>query len=670
MPTVPDEETLESASRQMLSPVKPERESAERTLLSARDEALPHLCRALEVGLEGSHDAGILGRIALLLGAFRARDALPPLCAAAMSEKLSADDTALVARAIAEIADGRDAFDDRVRDAIERLAADSDRYTRAFAAKGFGALGDVRSRARVEALAEDGDGHVRDAAEKVLLKLREAEVEATGGGMDSFAALVDQANAEGGALKPWLDDLADARRAVRDAAVAQLVGAGKQAVPNLIEQLNRPELLPRVGAAQALGRIQSPEAAGPLLIAATTPAATELERELVTVSLRALANCLTGVEEGLAPALLPLARSEDRFVRAAALLSLGRIADREGIRAVVEALTDKDPFVVESASIALSEGVREEDVELTIPLLEAYDAAGARAAPALREAILIALSRIQIVSEPLRVRVRHRVRREIRGPTAQVRKASIALLEGLYADDDPPVLPVLDDVLGRLADSHPEVRVVAASFLSRHLEPGFTGAVPRLIDAALKKERTLSLLCSEALRRHDTALAREALEALTRSDDSVVALRAAELVDGFEPATEEWRFTPKTRAKSRSKGSARAGAERPRVSDTPSRVRAASDEPVDDDGGVVQARFEEPVEAKTDDEVEPPAEQVEAADPEPRDSGPAEADAEDDEPVRGEIVEPGAAGAKNASKAGEDPQSEAEGGDEPRDARP
>src|SRR5690606_2361035 len=114
---------------------------------------------------------------------------------------------------------------------------------------------------------------------------------------------------------------------------------------------------------------------------------------------------------------------------------------------------------------------------------EAYDASGARAAPALREAILIALSRIAIETPGLRVRVRHRVRREVSGPTAAVRKASLALLERLFSDDDPPPLPVLDEALIRLTDNHPEVRIVAASFLARHLEPGFTGAVPRLIDA-------------------------------------------------------------------------------------------------------------------------------------------------------------------------------------------
>lgn len=597
----PEDSALAQASDDLLSPLRQTREQAERTLLEAKQRAIPYLVRALERAVSTSVEPGVTGRIALLLGAFRAREALPALYDAVQKAAGNADDRALVARALAELVDGREAFDDRARDALEALAADEDRFVRAFAARAFGALGDLRSRARIEALAADKDPYVRGTAADVLQRLSAAEAEQRAAGTDlsDFAALVEQAAAAGGALAPWLEDLGDERRQVRDNAIAQLVKAGREAVPFLLDKLNQPNPLPRIGAAQALGRIQAPEAAGPLLIAATTPAHTEREKELVPVALRALANCLTGVEEGLAPALLPLARSDDRFVRAAALLCLGRVADRAGIDAVVKALTDKDPFVVESASIALSEGVREADTHLVLPLLEAYDASGARASPALREAILIALSRIAITEAPLRVRVRHRVRREVAGPTAALRKASLALLERLFDDDDPPPLPVLDEALLRLTDNHPEVRIVAASFLARHLEPGFSGAVPRLIDAAMKKERTLSLLVCEALRRHDTPEAREALELLTRSDDSAVALRAAELVDGFQPGSSEWRFEPK--APRAAEMPARAESQRPTpppsvsLEQTPRRVRPAAEGPKPAGSrDVVEARFDEP----------------------------------------------------------------------------
>jgi len=592
-----DEAALERAAEDILSPLKPTREAAERTLLSARDEAGVFLARAIVQGLaQSSIDDGILGRIALLLGALRARDGLPALFQATSAE-LGADDRALVARALAEILDGRDAFDDRARDAVERLAKAEDRYSRAFAARAFGALGDERSRARIEALASDDDAHVRDAAARELRRSDRAQAEAaaSGTGLDDFAALVAAANDEGGQLKPWLDDLGDFRRAVRDAAVVHLVKAGKGSIPFLIEKLNQPIALPRIGAAQALGSIQAPEAAGPLLVAANAPADTDEERELVPVALRALANCLTGVEEGLSAGLLPLAQGTDRFVRAAALLCLGRIADRAGTVAVVEALTDPDPFVVESASIALSEGVREEDSALVLPLLAAYDHTHGKAQAALREAILIALTRIQIADAGLRVRVRHRVRREISGPTAAIRKAALALLERLHSDEDPPSLPIVDDALLRLKDPHPEVRVVAGSFLAQHLPPGFSGAVPRLIEACLRKERTLSLLACETLRRHDTPAAREALLAITKMEDSDVAIRAAELVEGFKPAATEWTFRKKTTARPAAR--ARTEAQKPKPEPArPSRVRAVPEDAAptgDTSGNVVEARFDD-----------------------------------------------------------------------------
>jgi HEAT repeat protein len=577
-------EELRQAALDLASPARTDRERAEHTLIEAREDAIPALIHALEHTPDPPREKPIR-RAALLLGALRAREGLDALYEAALDGDTKDEDRAFIGRALAEILDGRDAFDDRARDVLEILAASPDRYARAFAAQAFGALGDIRSRARVEALAEDDDEWVRDKAAAVLANLAEAAALAEGVDLGDFAALVDQANDQGGTLKPFLDDLGDHRAAVRERAAVELIRAGKRSIPFLIDKLNQPDVLPRIGAAQVLGRLQAPEAAGPLLIAATTAPATEQERELIPIALRALANCLTGAEVGLADSLLPLARSGDRFVRAAALLCLGRISDREGILAVTRSLTDADPFVVESASIALSEGVREDDAGLVRPLLEAFDGLDGRASFALREAILIALSRIQIDSEPLRVRVRHRVRREIFGPTAAVRKAAVALLERLYGEDDPPPLPVTDLVLTRLADDHPEVRVVAASFLSSHLEPGFTGAAAKLEAATKRGERTVALLALEALRRHDTTGARDVLAGATANADAAVAQRAAELVDGFEPGTPEWTFTPKVAPPS------------PPPS-RPTRVRRVDDEapPPDDDeerGPTVEARFDD-----------------------------------------------------------------------------
>ncbi|MBM4282287.1 MAG: HEAT repeat domain-containing protein [Deltaproteobacteria bacterium] len=326
-----------------------------------------------------------------------------------------------------------------------------------------------------------------------------------------------------------------------------MVRAGRPAVPFLIDRLNQPLPRARVAAALALGRLQPPEATGPLLVAATAPAATVDEAELRPVALRALAHCLTGAEQGLSPSLLPLTRDPDRFVRAAALLCLGRLADRAGMRAVALALFDDDPFVVESAAIALSEGVREGDAELVLPLLRALVPSSPPRAvrPAVKEAILIALGRIDVLDDALRVRVRHVVRADVDAATASARKAAIVLLERSFAADDPPPLPLVDAVLARTGDAHPDVRVVAASFVARHLPPGMGGAVATLARALARRERALSLLCVEALRRHDTAPARAALLAALRDDDEVVARCARDLYRAFSPTTTTWTFTPR-----------------------------------------------------------------------------------------------------------------------------
>lgn len=583
------DETLRAAAHRLTSPQRAEREAGESALVAARHAAIPALIDVLEHAARSQAGAlpwSPISRAALLVGAMQARAAVPALCLVVREGSLRGDDGAFVARALAEILDGRDAFDDHVRLTLEALSTSPDMYTRAYAAEAFGALGDTRSKGRVQALANDAAPWVRERAQAVLMRLADADAKSAADAVSlaDFAALVRDADASGGALRPWLDDLRDDRRTVRDAAVTELVKAGRVAVPHLIDLVNQPHVRARIGAAQALGRLQPPEAAGPLLIAATTTPATPEERELRPIALRALANCLTGQEEGLAPSLMPLAHDRDRFTRAAALLCLGRVADRQGMRAVVAAILEDDPVVVESAAVALSEGIREEDTDLVRPLLVAL---AKRPSPrlAVREAILIALSRIAIEEPAWRVRARHRVRRELAGGTASMRKAVIVLLERMYSDDDPPPLSIIDDMLGRLDDDHPEVRVVAASFLSRHLEPGFTAAAARLRTAIARQERTLSLLCLEALRRHATDVARHVISSAVRDADSAVSARATELLATTTAVGSEWSFAHRQPRATTPSMSSSSMTPRPASPSRPSRVR-----PADDGADVVDAR--------------------------------------------------------------------------------
>jgi hypothetical protein len=206
-----------------------------------------------------------------------------------------------------------------------------------------------------------------------------------------------------------------------------------------------------------------------------------------------------------------------------------------------------------------------------------------------REAILVALSRIAIDEPAWRVRARHRVRREIDGGTASMRKAAIVLLERMYGDDDPPPVSVVDELLGRLEDEHPEVRVVAAAFLARHLEPGFTGAATRLRVAIERGERTVSLLCLDALVRHRTEAARGVVAVAARGSDDAVATRGRALLEAWPACVPEWHFArragPATAAAPSTTAASSMGRPSMTPSQRPTRVRVA-----DDSADVVEAR--------------------------------------------------------------------------------
>ena len=346
--------------------------------------------------------------------------------------------------------------------------------------------------------------------------------------------------------------LRDPRWTERARAIDDVVARGRAIVPVLVERLGH-DPPARMGICLALARLQAPEAVSSLLLLATSDARTADERDLQTVALKALANCLTGAEQGISAPLLPLLKSGDPFVRAGAVLCLGRLADRVGPRAATLLLaTDADVDVKKAAAVALAESVREEDVDLVPAWLGALQSVP-RPPVEGQEALLVALARVDIASgpqnAPWRVRARHRVRPLVFGATSSLRRLAVTVLDRCYDDDDPPPCWVVQDVMSRLVDASADVRIVAASFIARFLEPGFTGAVVRLEDALEKDERTVSLLCLDALRRHDTPLAKAALAAAAESDpDADVRAKAAALLVGFAPSSTEWSSSSSSRA--------------------------------------------------------------------------------------------------------------------------
>jgi HEAT repeat protein len=338
--------------------------------------------------------------------------------------------------------------------------------------------------------------------------------------------------------------LRDPRWTERQKAVDAVVARGRDLLPDLIERLGT-DAAARVGICLALSRLQAPEAASALLMVATGDASTQEARDLQALALKALAHSLTGTEEGVAPALLPLLKSPDPFVRSGAVVCLGRLADRVGARAAALLLA-KDPHseVKKAAAIAISESVREDHTDLVLPLLAILVDVPSPPAEGV-EAILIALARIDLHEPPVKVRVRHRVRRLVFGFTAAQRRLAITVLERCYDDHDPPPPWVVEDVLSRLADVAADVRLIAAAFVARFLAPGHADAVRRLEDALERGERGVSVLACDALRRHGTALARAALEATTTGDpDEAVRQHAAGLLVDFVPTTSEWGRAP------------------------------------------------------------------------------------------------------------------------------
>jgi HEAT repeat protein len=380
--------------------------------------------------------------------------------------------------------------------------------------------------------------------------------------------------------------LRDPRWSERQKAVDDVVARGRELVPDLIERLGT-DPAARVGICLALARLQAPEAASALLMVATGDAPTPEARDLQALALKALAHSLTGTEEGVAPALLPLLKSPDPFVRSGAVVCLGRLADRVGARAAALLLA-KDPHseVKKAAAIAISESVREDHTDLVLPLLAIL--VGVPSPPAEGvEAILIALARIDLHEPPVKVRVRHRVRRLVFGFTAAQRRLAITVLDRCYDEHDPPPPWVVEDVLSRLADVAADVRLVAASFVARFLAAGHADAVRRLEDALERGERGVSILVCDALRRHDTALSRAALEATAHGDpDEAVRAHAGALLPGFTPTSSEWGRTAlppstlqgATTASTTGAASAQTSSAAPIVEPPrPRRVRAAAD---------------------------------------------------------------------------------------------
>ncbi len=554
---------IQDAVQRLADPDSAVRDEALAAVVAAKATAGPVLVEALR------RPGAPVGRIALLLAALGTRAGIEPLCEITVKGVLDIDARGAVARSLAELLLPRDAATAVVRRAVLLLSRDMMAQTKKSAVRALANLADDDARRRLDELAQgDLDADVREAARDALAALppqpappavatRATTVTQTvvtqtvvtqttvttslpaGEVAVDFEALVRQTVVveEVGPWHALIRQLGDPRRPARDAAVEALVDAGADAVDAVVDALTAREPGARFGACLALLRLRAPRAVMPLALLATGD---DIDDDLRAVALKSLAASLTGEEHAVASLLLPLARAADPFVRAGALLCLGRLGDRAGTRVAVLALGDPHDHVREAAAVALSEGAREDHVDLVLPLLAAL-AVIPTPKPEVQEAVLLALAHILGDDPPIVVRVRHRVRRLVLGRTSSLRKHALGILERCYDDEDPPPFGLVDDAASRLRDDHPEVRLMAASFLARHLAKGFPGVVPQLVDAVRRDERALALVSLDALARHGTPEARAALDAAAgTAADPAVQARAAELRDALVPQERTW----------------------------------------------------------------------------------------------------------------------------------
>jgi len=212
--------------------------------------------------------------------------------------------------------------------AVGPLAAaleDEDRYVRTRAALALAAIGEP-AIAALETAADTGSPEARWAAALALGKMD------GGAGVPALSRLLadpdagvrwkaaEALGAVGGdeAVAPLVAALGDADEEVRGQVAAALAARGEPAVGALIDALGQHDYW--FGAVEALRRMQ--EKAEPALLAA-------LERK-------------------------------NRWVRIGAAMILGERGDERGVNALLAALSDSDPDVVEAAREILSVGLKKE----------------------------------------------------------------------------------------------------------------------------------------------------------------------------------------------------------------------------------------------------------------------------------------------------------------------
>jgi HEAT repeat protein len=155
-------------------------------------------------------------------------------------------------------------------------------------------------------------------------------------------------------LARLLEEFRSFDRSRAQAAEAQLIALGDEAVAPLCQMLQHPDDQFKSRAAQALGRMRHPGAVSALQQALQQRPVSASD-DVRGVLARALADAAPAKDQALLTLFSQLAkRDPDLFVRASSIDALGRIGDATTRAALVAAQNDPEPWVKEAASRALA----------------------------------------------------------------------------------------------------------------------------------------------------------------------------------------------------------------------------------------------------------------------------------------------------------------------------
>ena len=119
--------------------------------------------------LESQDQEKLLQKIVLLLGVMGERQALSCFYKLVLDDSRELEVRARVVRAISEIVDGRDVFDEAATDVFNDLVSSPKNLIRGFSAKIFVSLGGAWAGSMLNKLALDPDAWVRQKASEALI---------------------------------------------------------------------------------------------------------------------------------------------------------------------------------------------------------------------------------------------------------------------------------------------------------------------------------------------------------------------------------------------------------------------------------------------------------------------------------------------------------------------